>query len=83
LFPDSIEIDDAVTPRDAESSMNPTFHRVKIDWSGQNQNPSDSIRAKCEFDSSVINKSERQFERHFDPRISTFLGIEIDWSDES
>jgi hypothetical protein len=31
----------------------------------------------------VIDKSDSQFEKHFDPRISTFRGIKIDSSDES
>jgi hypothetical protein len=30
----------------------------------------------------VIDESELQNEKHFDPRISTFLGIKIDPSDE-
>jgi hypothetical protein len=30
----------------------------------------------------VIDESDGQFEKHSDPRISTFLGIKIDSSDE-
>jgi hypothetical protein len=30
----------------------------------------------------VIDESDRQLKKHFDPRISTFLGIKIDWSDD-
>jgi hypothetical protein len=30
----------------------------------------------------VIDESDLQYEKHFDPRISTFLGIKIDSSDE-
>jgi hypothetical protein len=30
----------------------------------------------------VIDESDSQYEKHFDPRISTLLGIEIDRSDE-
>jgi hypothetical protein len=30
----------------------------------------------------VIDESDLQFEKQFDPRISTFLGIKIDLSDE-
>jgi hypothetical protein len=30
----------------------------------------------------VIDESDLQFEKHFDPRSSPFLGIKIDWSDE-
>jgi hypothetical protein len=37
----------------------------------------------CEFDSNVIDESDSQYEKHFDPRISTLLGIKIDSSDES
>jgi hypothetical protein len=31
----------------------------------------------------VIDESDLQFEKHFDSRISTFLGIKIDLSDEN
>jgi hypothetical protein len=31
----------------------------------------------------VIDESELQDEKHFDPRISTFRGIKTDWSDVS
>jgi hypothetical protein len=31
-----------------------------------------------EFDSNLIADSEMQYEKHFDPRISTLLGIKID-----
>jgi hypothetical protein len=30
----------------------------------------------------VIDESDLQDEKQFDPRISTFLGIKIDWTDE-
>jgi hypothetical protein len=49
-----------------------------IDLSDEYENASDSIRIKREFDSNVIDESEEQFEKHFDPTISTFLGIKID-----
>jgi hypothetical protein len=42
------------------------------------RNASDSIRVKCEFDSNMIDESEKQYEKHFDSRISTLLGIKID-----
>jgi hypothetical protein len=42
----------------------------------------DSIRFNCEFNSNEIDESEQQDEKHDDPRISTFRGIEIDRSDE-
>jgi hypothetical protein len=32
----------------------------------------------CEFDSNMIDESDRQNEKHLDPRISTVLGIKID-----
>jgi hypothetical protein len=31
----------------------------------------------------MIDESDLQYEKHFDPRISTFLGIKIDRSDDS
>jgi hypothetical protein len=31
----------------------------------------------------MIHESEKQYEKHSDPRISTFLGIKIDWIDDS
>jgi hypothetical protein len=34
------------------------------------------------LDSNTIDESDSQSEKHFDPRISTFLGIKIDRSDE-
>jgi hypothetical protein len=30
----------------------------------------------------VIDESASQNEKHFEPRISTFRGIKIDWSDD-
>jgi hypothetical protein len=59
-----------------------TFLRIKIDWSDDSRNASDSIRVKCEFDSNVIDENDWQSEKHFDPRISTFFGIKIDSSDD-
>jgi hypothetical protein len=59
-----------------------TFRGIMIDSSDDDENgdenASDSIRANDEFDSNVIDESEIQDEKHFDPRISTFLGIKID-----
>jgi hypothetical protein len=59
-----------------------TFLGIKIDWSDDQENASDSIRAKRESDSNVIDESDLQNEKQDDPRISTLLGIEIDWSDD-
>jgi hypothetical protein len=41
------------------------------------------IRVNREFDSIVIDESDLQYEKHFDPTISTFRGIKIDSSDDS
>jgi hypothetical protein len=51
---------------------------ILIDSSDDSRNASDSIRVKCESDSNVTDESDLHFEKHFDPRISTFLGIKID-----
>jgi hypothetical protein len=53
-----------------------------IDLSDDHENVSDSICVKREFDSNVSDESDLQNEKHFDPRISTFLGIKINRSDE-
>jgi hypothetical protein len=42
------------------------------------QNRFASIHVKCEFDSNVIDESDLQFKKQFEPRISTFFGIKID-----
>jgi hypothetical protein len=49
-----------------------TFRGIKIDWSDEDENASDSIRVKCESDSNVIDESELQYEKHFNSRISIF-----------
>jgi hypothetical protein len=51
---------------------------IKIDLSDEDENAPHSIRVKCEFDSNEIDKSDRHVEKHYDPKISTFLGIKID-----
>jgi hypothetical protein len=38
---------------------------------------------KCERDSNEIDESDSQDEKHPEPRISTFIGIMIDESDDS
>jgi hypothetical protein len=58
--------------------MNPTFCGITIDLSDEYENANDSIHVKSEFDSNVIDESEKQNEKQYDPRISTFLGINID-----
>jgi hypothetical protein len=57
--------------------MNRTFRGITIDWSDEYENAYDSIRVKCEFNSNVIDESDLQSEKHFDPRISTLFGISI------
>jgi hypothetical protein len=42
------------------------------------KNASDPIRVKHEFDSNETDENDLQDEKHFDPRISTLLGIKID-----
>jgi hypothetical protein len=60
-----------------------TLLAIKIDWSDEEENESDSIRTNREFDSNVTDENDLQREKQFDPRISTVLGITIDWSDDS
>jgi hypothetical protein len=50
----------------------------KIDRSDESENASNSIRVKREFDSNMIEESDLHFEKHFDSRISTLIGIKID-----
>jgi hypothetical protein len=47
------------------------------------ENASDSIRFNRESDANEIDESDPQYEKHDDPRISTFRGISIDRSDEN
>jgi hypothetical protein len=54
-----------------------------MESSDENENASDSIRVKCEFDSNVIDECDSQYEKHFEQRISTLRGIKIDSSDEN
>jgi hypothetical protein len=62
----------------ASDAMNNMVEGINMDSSDEYENASDSIRLKDEFDSNMIDESDRQDEKHFDPRISTFLGIMID-----
>jgi hypothetical protein len=59
-----------------------TFFGIKIDSIREKWNACDSIRVKREFDSNVIDESEREMKKHCEQKISTLLGIKIDWSDE-
>jgi hypothetical protein len=72
-----------LTQQNAEPSINWTFRGITIDESDEFENASDSIRVNRESDSIVIDESDRQFEKHFEQRISTFRGITIDGSDEN
>jgi hypothetical protein len=49
-----------------------------IDRCDEYENASDSIRVKDEFDSNLIDESEKQYEKQDGPRILTVLGIKID-----
>jgi hypothetical protein len=44
---------------------------ITIDSSdeNENENASDSIRVKCEFDSNEIDESDSQYEKHLEQRI--------------
>jgi hypothetical protein len=57
---------------------------ISIDRSdtSENENASDSMRIKCEFDSNVIDERYLQCDRHVEPRISTLLGMKMDRSNE-
>jgi hypothetical protein len=54
-----------------------TLLGIKIDSSDEDENASDSIRVKREFDSNVIDESVSQYEKLLDPRISIFIPISI------
>jgi hypothetical protein len=54
------------------------LHGITIDSIDEYENAEDSICVRCEFDSNVIDESEAQLPKHFDPRISTVTGITID-----
>jgi hypothetical protein len=53
------------------------FTPYMIDESDDMKNAADSIRVKCEFGSNVIDESDVQSLKHFEPRVSTLLGISI------
>jgi hypothetical protein len=58
-------------------------NKNRLDWSENIQRKFEGIRSSSEFDSNVIDESDLHDKKHFDPRISTFLRIKIDWSDEN
>jgi hypothetical protein len=43
----------------------------------------DAIRLSCESDSNEIEESDRQEEKHSDPRVSTQRGITIERSEDN
>jgi hypothetical protein len=49
-----------------------------IDRSDDSENANDSIRVNRDSDSNEIDEKDRQSEKHFEQRISTFRGIMID-----
>jgi hypothetical protein len=77
-LPDSIKIDDNVTPMKAEPSMNRTVRGITIDSSDEYENANDSIRLNREFDSNEMDESDSQCEKHSEQRISALDGIKID-----
>jgi hypothetical protein len=62
--------------------MNRTVRGISIDLNKKDENADDSIRFNREFVSNEIDESNRQSEKHDDPRISTFRGISIERSDD-
>jgi hypothetical protein len=78
LFPFSIVIDDKVTLKKAEPSMNRTLRGITIDWIRELKNHFRSIFFNCEGDSKEIDENDSQQEKHSEPRISIFCGITID-----
>jgi hypothetical protein len=71
-------IDFNEVPANAEPSINSTFRGITIDSSFDDENASDPIRFNDDGDSNEIDESERQDEKHDDPRISTEHGIAIE-----
>jgi hypothetical protein len=62
----------------ASDAINCIVEGINMGQGDECENASDSIRVKREFDSNVIDRRYSQSEKHFDSRISTFLGIKID-----
>jgi hypothetical protein len=62
----------------ASEAINNIAEGIKMDVRNEDENASDSIRVNREFDSNEIDESDLQYEKHFDPKISTLLGINID-----
>jgi hypothetical protein len=58
--------------------MNVTFRGLTIDFNENDENASDSIRFKCEFDSNEIDETDLHSKKHDEPRISTLGGTTID-----
>jgi hypothetical protein len=54
-----------------------TLRGVVIDRREKEKNANDATRVKREFDSNLIDESDLQDEKQFDPRISIFLPISI------
>jgi hypothetical protein len=78
LFPFSIKIDVNFTPINAEPSINRTACGIKIDWSAEAENASDSIRVKREFSSNETDSSDLHKRKQSEQRISTLRGIKIE-----
>jgi hypothetical protein len=75
MFPLSIVIDDKLTSRKAELSMNRTLRGIKIDSSDEYEKANGSIRINREFDSNKIDVSDLHDEKHFEQKSSILLGM--------
>jgi predicted GTPase len=62
----------------ASYGINNIVEGIKIYRRDEDKNAFESIRVNREFDSNVIDKSDLQYEKQLEQRISTFLGIKID-----
>jgi hypothetical protein len=61
----------------AEPATNSTVRGINIDLSFEYENALDSIRFNDDRDSKEIDESEKQDEKHDDPRILIKCGIKI------
>jgi hypothetical protein len=66
-----------MTPSEVSEAMNKMVKGTIIDQEGRLKAPA-LTRFNREFDSNEIDESDSQYEKHDDPRISTFRGISID-----
>jgi hypothetical protein len=62
--------------------MNRTFRGITIESSDESKDTNDFICVNRDFDSSKIDESDWQYEKHEKQRISTLSGIKTDLTDE-